>query len=121
MIINRAHRCFITGNPSFAWIKRKLHRHPAPSVVEIALSYYFYIRDLYQDQWGAVQASTQYQGSGSSHDLASLLVTEVIQCSLHVANLPVFLLVLDAQSAFDRCLRQILVCELYRAGMQEIG
>ena len=30
-----------------------------------------------------------------------------------------FLLVLNAQSAFDRCLRQILVCELYRAGMQD--
>ena len=26
-------------------------------------------------------------------------------------------MVLDAQSAFDRCLRQILVCELYKAGM----
>ena len=78
-----------------------------------------YIRDLYHVQWDAVQASTQYQGSGSSHDLASLLVTEVIQYSLHVANQPVFLLVLDAQSAFDRCLRQILVCELFRAGMQD--
>ena len=75
-----------------------------------------YIRDLYQEGWDASQASTQYQGSGSSHELASLLLTEVIQHSLHVANQPVFLLALDAQSAFDRCLRQILVCELHKAG-----
>ena len=78
-----------------------------------------YIRDLYQDQWNDCQASTQYQGSGSSHELASLLVTEVIQHSLYVANKPVFMLALDAESAFDRCLRQILVCELFKAGMKD--
>ena len=64
-----------------------------------------YLRDLYQDRWDSCQASTQYQGSGSSHDMASLLVTEVIQHSLHVTNQPVYILALDAQSAFDRCLR----------------
>ena len=78
-----------------------------------------YIRDLYQDQWNDCQASTQYQGSGSSHELASLLVTEVIQHSLYAANKPVFMLALDAESAFDRCLRQILVCELFKAGMSD--
>ena len=77
-----------------------------------------YIRDLYIEQWDACQAVTQYQGSGSTHELASLLVTEVIQHSLHVANKPVFFLALDALSAFDRCLRQILVCELFMAGME---
>ena len=74
-----------------------------------------YLRDLYLDQWNALQADTQYQGSGSSHELASLLVTEVIQFSLNVSNKPVYLLALDAQSAFDRCLRQILCCELFKA------
>ena len=73
------------------------------------------MRDLYLDQWNALQANTQYQGSGSSHELASLLVTEVIQFSLNVSNKPVYLLALDAQSAFDRCLRQILCCELFKA------
>ena len=38
-----------------------------------------YLRHLYHDNWDQCQASTQYQGSGSSHELASLLVTEVIQ------------------------------------------
>ena len=78
-----------------------------------------YIRDIYQEQWNDCQAPTQYQGSGSSHDLASLLVTEVVQHSLHVSNQLVYLLALDAQSAFDRCLREILVCELFKAGMKD--
>ena len=78
-----------------------------------------YIRDLHQEKWNSCQASTQYQGAGSSHELASLLPTEVLQHSLHTAKKPVFLLALDAQSAFDRCLRQILICELFKAGMKD--
>ena len=76
-----------------------------------------YLRSMYLDLWQAQQAPTQYQGTGSSHELASLLVTEVIQHSLHVAKEPVYLLALDAQSAFDRCLRQVLVSELYKASV----
>ena len=74
-----------------------------------------YLSDLYQQQWNNCQADTQYQGQGSSHELAALLVTEVIQFSLNVLRQPVFLLSLDAQSAYDRCLRQILSSELYKA------
>ena len=76
-----------------------------------------YIRDLFQPKWDACTAPTQYQTSGSSHELASLLITEVIQYSLNLADQPVYLLVLDAQSAFDRCLRQILCSELFRSGV----
>ena len=81
----------------------------------IAKAIDLYIRDLYLDLWTDLQAETQYQGAGSSHELASLLVTEVIQYSLNVTNKPVFMLALDAQSAYDRCLRQILCSEMYRA------
>ena len=76
-----------------------------------------YICDLYLDLWQKQQADTQYEGPGSTHELASLLLTEVIQYSLHTANKPVYLLALDAQSAFDRCLRQVLASELYKSGM----
>ena len=76
-----------------------------------------YIRELCLDLWQYQQADTQYQGAGSSHELASLLLTEVIQHSLFVARQPVYLLSLDAQSAFDRCLRQVLTSELYKAGV----
>ena len=78
-----------------------------------------HLRDLYQDKWNAVTAETQYQTLGSSHELASLLVTEMIQYSLNVADSPIYLLILDAQSAFDRCLRQVLSTELFMTGMNE--
>ena len=52
---------------------------------------------------------------GSSHELASLLLTEVINQSLHEEK-PVFVLYLDAKSAFDRVLRQILVRNLFFCG-----
>ena len=75
-----------------------------------------YLRDLYQELWDKCTAPTQYQAPGSSHELASLLVTEVTQFSIHVSDKPVYLLLLDAQSAFDRCLKEILCCELFMAG-----
>ena len=83
----------------------------------IAKSLDLYVRDLYQDLWDDCTASTQYQATGSSHELASLLVTELVQYSLNIADTPVYLLVLDAQSAYDRCLRQILCTELFMSGM----
>ena len=85
----------------------------------IAKSLDLYVRDLYQDLWDDCTASTQYQATGSSHELASLLVTEVIQYSLNVTDQPVYFLVLDAQSAYDRCLRQILVTELFMSGVKD--
>ena len=44
-------------------------------------------------------------------------MTETVQHSLHVSKKPVYLLALDAESAFDRALRQILCSELYRASL----
>ena len=76
-----------------------------------------YLRDLYQDKWDECTAPTQYQTTGSSHELASLLITELTQYSINVADKLVYLLILDAQSAFDRCLRQILCTELFKTGM----
>ena len=82
----------------------------------LAKSVDLYIRDLYQDHWDSCTASTQYLASGSSHELA-YLVTELTQYSLHVSDQPVYLLVLDAQSAYDRCLRQVLCTELFMSGV----
>ena len=76
-----------------------------------------HLRDLYKDIWDTCTAPTQYQTKGSSHELASLMITEIIQYSLHILGQPVYLLVLDAQSAFDRCLREILCIELFKSGM----
>ena len=76
-----------------------------------------YIKDLFIDQWNASQAQTQYQGEGSSHELAALLITETIQESLHHYHNPVFLLFIDAGSAFDTVVISFLVRNLYFSGM----
>ena len=71
-----------------------------------------YLHELYISDWNNKQAPTQYQGTGSSHELASLLVTEVIQHS-KAQKLPLFLLFLDAQSAFDKVVIEYLVRNLF--------
>ena len=76
-----------------------------------------YVRDLHKVKWNVCQASTQYQGDGSCHELAALLVTEVIQHSVHTLREPAYLLFLDAKSAFDRVLPELLIRSMYVAGM----
>ena len=76
-----------------------------------------YIRDLHQDKWSSCQAPTQYQGQGSCHELAALLVTEVVQHSIDTLKEPAYLLFLDAKSAFDRVLPELLIRNLFTAGM----
>ena len=76
-----------------------------------------YIHDLYIDSWSQQQAPTQYQGRGSSHELAALLLTEVIAASKKSKS-PVYLLFLDAKSAFDKVVKQHLVRQLYFSGVE---
>ena len=47
--------------------------------------------------------------------LTAFRVTEVIQFSLNVSKKLVYLLTVDAMSAYDRCLRQILSSQQYKA------
>ena len=71
-----------------------------------------YLGELSKDDWLSCQAETQFQGDKMSHELAALLVTITIQFSL-AKLIPVFILLLDAKSAFDLVLREILVRRLY--------
>ena len=50
-----------------------------------------YVRDLNLKAWNSDQADTQFQGEGSSHELASLLLTECVQHSLHTLKNPCLL------------------------------
>ena len=50
------------------------------------------VRDLCIEKWNIQQAATQYQGQGSTHELASLLITELIQHSKFASRKPIFLL-----------------------------
>ena len=78
-----------------------------------------YVRELSLDDWNAAQAPTQFQGEGMSHELAALLLTETIQHSVNVTKLPVFAIFLDAKSAFDRVLKEILIRNLFIAGTDD--
>ena len=60
-----------------------------------------------------VQAPTQYLGKGSSQP------TETIQYSLFKSDKPIFLLMVDAQRAFDNVLLQILVRSLFLTGITD--
>ena len=80
-----------------------------------------YVRDLSIDSWNSNQADTQYQGAGSSHELASLLVTEAILTSKYISKQPIFILFLDAKSAFDAVVVPYLVRNLYLSGMDGQG
>ena len=79
------------------------------------------IRDLSIEYWDNNQAATQYQGTGSSHELASLLITEAVQISKFCNKEPLFLLFLDAKSAFDAVIIPYLIRNLYLTGMHGQG
>ena len=76
-----------------------------------------YLNNLFISDWDSFQAPTQYQGPGSTHELAALLVTEVVQHSKS-QKLPLFLLFLDAKSAFDTVVTEFLFRYLYLAGIE---
>ena len=76
---------------------------------------------LYNSGWSAAQAPTQFQGENSSHELAALCVTEAVVHGLHTNKEPVYLLLLDAQSAYDRVVIEHAVNCAYFAGTQDEG
>ena len=80
-----------------------------------------YIRDLHISSWNLDQADTQFQGEGSNHELAAVLLTESIQHSLYTLKEPIFILFLDAQSAFDVVLKELLVRNLFHCGTSGHG
>ena len=75
-----------------------------------------YIGRLYGAGWAEKQAETQFQGEGSSHELAALLFTETIQHSIFFNKKPVYALLLDAMSAHGKIVKQCALGEAFLAG-----
>ena len=75
-----------------------------------------YIRNMNISRWSMEQSSAQFQGQGSSHELAAILLTECIQHSLFKSKKPIYVLYLDAQSAFDVVLHELLIRNLHFCG-----
>ena len=80
-----------------------------------------YMVELNDDCWSACQAQTQFQGSNSSHELAALAITEAVLHGLHANKDPVYTLLLDAESAFDRVVIEHAVRCAYLAGTVDEG
>ena len=80
-----------------------------------------YVGRLFESGWAAAQAETQFQGTGSSHELAALLLTETIQNSIFVQKQPIFVLFLDAKSAFDKILCELVIRAAFLAGSEGEG
>ena len=80
-----------------------------------------YAGNLYSSGWSQVQAETQFQGPDSSHELAALLLSETINITLYQKKQPLYVLFLDAQSAFDKILRENVIIEAFKAGTVDQG
>ena len=80
-----------------------------------------YVGGLYESGWATAQAETQFQGTGSSHELAALLLTETIQFSMYFSKEPLFCILLDAMSAFDKILRELCIRAAFLAGSHGQG
>ena len=84
----------------------------------VAMTIDIYLGQLSKADWKSRQADTQFQGEGMSHEMAALLLTITVHHSLSL-KLPIFVLLLDAKSAFDLVLRLILVRRLYLDSPQD--
>ena len=74
-----------------------------------------YLGELSEDDWKSVQAPTQFQGPGSSHELASLLLTETIVYATLTLGIALWVLFLDKQAAFDSVLKEQVIAGAYAA------
>ena len=74
-----------------------------------------YVADLHSDNWMSASAPTQFMTRGSSHELAALLLTEVICYATLTLGIALWVLLLDKQSAFDSVLKEHIISEAYSA------
>ena len=72
-----------------------------------------YVQDLSNEAWKSDQPETQFQGERSSHELAAILLTECIQHSQYTLRRPLYVLYLDAKSAFDYVQKELLIKNLF--------
>ena len=74
-----------------------------------------YVSDLHSDNWVSASAPAQFMTRGSSHELAALLLTEVICYATLTLGIALWVLLLDKQSAFDSVLKEHVISEAYSA------
>ena len=110
--VNRAYACLLFKGHNKDKSSAKSYRTISTCPV-VAKGLDIYIRRMCSAEWRDSQASTQFQGESSSHELAAILLTECIQYARFTLKKPLYVLYLDACSAFDVVQREILVQRLF--------
>ena len=115
--INLAYACVLHKGHNKDRTSSKSYRTISSCPV-IAKALDMHVRDLHLKEWNEDQSVVQFQGEGSSHELAALLLTECILFSTITQKTPLFVLYLDAQAAFDVVQPEILIRNLYHVQQQ---
>ena len=68
-----------------------------------------------QENWSKVKSPAQFMTAGSSHELASLLFTEMLRYSTVTLKKPVWVLLADKQTAFDSTLKEFIIPAAFSA------
>ena len=110
--VNTAYACILFKGHSKDRTSSRSYRTISTCPV-IAKALDMYIHDLCIPYWNLDKADTQYQGEGRSHELAALLLTESILHSVFTSKEPAYVLYLDARSALDVVLRELLIKNMY--------
>ena len=89
--VNRAYACVLFKGHNKDKTSASSYRTISTCPV-VAKALDLHIRDLHIKEWNSDQADTQFQGEGSSHELAALLLSECIEFSKSTLNIPVYVL-----------------------------
>ena len=113
--INNAHACILYKGHSKDKTQASSYR-TISTCPFISKALDFYVRELSLSDWSEAKPETQFLGINSSHELGALLLTEAINHSIKDNNSPVYCLFLDARSAFDLTVREIIIRKLHLIG-----
>ena len=110
--VNRAYACVLfKGHNKDKFSAQSYRTISTCPVIAKGLDTYLRLKNL--DSWNVDQSPAQFQGEGSSHELAGVLLTECVQFSRFRLKKPLYVLYLDAKSAFDVVQKELLVRNLF--------
>ena len=110
--VNRAYACVLfKGHNKDKFSSQSYRTISTCPVIAKGLDTYLRMKNI--NSWNNDQSPAQFQGEGSSHELASVLLTECVQFSRFRVKSPLYVLYLDAKSAFDVVQRELLIKNLF--------
>jgi len=74
-----------------------------------------HIISLHKEQWEEFATPTQFMRDGSSHELCSLTLTEILTHSTRNFKIPTVHVYLDKEAAFDSALKEHVIREVFSA------